>query len=73
MATSAQALADLQSQLASTSSVVDSAVTLIQTLLAAVQQANGVSPQAVEDTVAQFKAKTDALAAAVAQGTPAQP
>lgn len=73
MATSAQALSDLQNQVAAELTVEQSAVTLLQQLAAAVSAANGVSPDAVEAVVAQIKAHADALAAAVTANTPVAP
>ena len=73
MATSAQALSDLQAQVAAQTTVEQSAVTLIQSLAAQITAANGVSPAAVEAVVAQFQTSAAALAAAVTANTPAAP
>lgn len=73
MATAAQALQDLQDAVAQDTSVDTSAVTLIQQLAVLVQQANGVSPDAVEALVAQLKSNAGGLASAVTAGTPAAP
>ena len=73
MATAAQALSDLQAQVAAQTTVEQSAITLIQQLAAAVTAANGVSPAAVEAVIAQFKTSATALASAVTANTPAAP
>ncbi len=62
----------LNAELARDADVVTSAVTLINRLLADVEAAKG-DPAAVQAVVDAYKAQTDALAAAVAAGTPVDP
>ena len=60
----------LTADVAAEKTVVGSAVTLIQGLLAQIQAA-GTDPVALKAATDQIEADTQALAAAVAQGTPA--
>lgn len=68
--TAAQALSDIQAQVAAQTTVEQSAITLIQALSDQLTAAAGVSPAAVEAVVAQFQAQAQALAAAVTANTP---
>lgn len=65
-------LSALEAELARNDSVDDSAVTLINALLAEVE-ANKGNPAAVQAVVDRFRAANDKLAAAVAAGTPGAP
>lgn len=64
-------LADVQAAVTAEDTVIDSAVALIQGLAA---QVAAVAPNqaAIDALAADIKGKSDALAAAVAQNTPAQ-
>lgn len=66
------AIEDLKAELTRDASVNSSASTLITALLAQVE-ANADAPDAVRAIVTQFRAQNDALAAAVAAGTPVDP
>lgn len=68
--TAAQALSDLQAQVAAETTVEQSAITLINGLSAQLTAAQGVSPSAVEAVIAQFQASAANLAQAVTLNTP---
>lgn len=68
--TAAQALSDLQAQVAAETTVEQSAITLINGLAAQLAAAQGVSPSAVEAVIAQFQASAANLANAVTLNTP---
>lgn len=63
----------LQAELNRDADVNNSAATLISRLLDGVAEANRQGQAAVDQFVAQARANNDALAAAVAAGTPSQP
>ncbi len=65
-------LTALQAELTRDTSVTSSAVTLITDLLAKVEAAKN-DPAAIQAIVDGFRTNSDALAAAVAAGTPAAP
>lgn len=66
------ALSDLQAEVAQNSSVVDSAITLLQGLKAKLDEAIASGdPAALTALSAELDAKTNALAAAVQENTPA--
>jgi hypothetical protein len=67
-----QALTDLAAEVTRDGDAVSSAVTLIQGIVAQLDAAAG-DPAAVKALSASLKTQTDALAAAVAAGTPAAP
>lgn len=64
------ALSDLQASVAAEDTVMDSAVTLLQGLSAALKAA-GTDPAALAALKADIDAKTQTLAAAITQNTPA--
>jgi len=66
-----EALLALEAELARDASVNSSAATLITRLLADIE-ANKGAPAAIQAIVDQYRAQTDALAASVAAGTPAE-
>jgi hypothetical protein len=72
MATSSSALADLQAQVAQSTSVEQSALTLINGLVAELTAA-GNNPAAIEAAVTQLKNSASTLAAAVAANTTPAP
>ena len=63
-------LTALQAAVAAESTVIDSAITLLQGLYTALQATAG-DPTALNALATEIKTKTDALAAAVAANTPA--
>ena len=73
MTDAATALSDIQAGVAANTSAEQSAATLLGQLAAAIQTANGVSPDAVEALAQQLQAQAATLAAAVTANTPTPP
>jgi ATP/maltotriose-dependent transcriptional regulator MalT len=65
-------VADLRAQVAANTQVVQSALTLVQGLVAQLEAAK-TDPVALDQVIADLKASDTALAAAVAANTPAAP
>jgi len=65
-------LANLTTEITENTTVVGSAITLLQAIIAELQ-ANSGNQAAVDALAADLSNTTDALAAAVASGTPAEP
>ena len=64
-------LDDLTAAVTAENTVIDSAITLLNSLSAAILAANAISPAAVEAVATEVAAKSAALSAAVTANTPA--
>ena len=64
-------LDDLTAAVTAENTVIDSAITLLNNLSAAILAANAISPAAVEAVATEVAAKSAALSAAVTANTPA--